>query len=655
MFPQIFGKYVLERAIASGGMAHVYLATLRGAVGFRKRLVVKQIRPELASDPAFVERFVEEAKTTVGLNHPNIVPVYELGVELGVYYIALEFCEGITLGDLLTQSGPLSASEGAYLGVEICRALDYAHRRAQVIHRDVTPRNVLIDEEGAVRVIDFGIAAPVESDGELKEVFGSPGHMPPEQLAGRVTPATDVFAVGALLLEAWSGRAPFRRGNAKESHAAARAGEAPPPSAAHPELAELDRVLLTAVAPEMAERLENAELLGRALRDFLRRDDVGDIARRLGERVRAARRKAAGSVASIPDLERSPGVSELPSVPDGSTQTFAAHQAIEVWTRRVDGGELAVDQLLTQTPEARWETDEVGQTPPSAARRDEAQADAELGHTPKMAQAEGEPGHTPRMAVRLAEVSPADEQGHSSGKRTSAPRSSSGGEPSNSKPPTGEPSSSEPSSDEPAVTAIPGGWRALAVVLLAFGGFSVWFWGFGRSPRGDVQAPPTASMPAALETPPTASAGSVNVPDEKREAGAQATNGPEMREAGADVVNETDAAPRPSAPTPAPGAAPSTHPKPPSSAVTSASADAPAAELGYLTFTAVPAAQVTVGGRARGTTPLMALGLRPGSYSVVFSSASLGESVSTQVQLRGGQAYTLHADFTGATPRIIQR
>src|SRR4029079_15869408 len=106
MFPQIFGKYVLEREIAAGGMARVLLATLRGAGGFEKRLVVKQIRPELASDQSFIGRFVAEAKVAVELSHANIVPVYELGVEQGTYYIAMEFCEGVALSQLLAQ-GPL--------------------------------------------------------------------------------------------------------------------------------------------------------------------------------------------------------------------------------------------------------------------------------------------------------------------------------------------------------------------------------------------------------------------------------------------------------------------------------------------------------------------------------------------------------------------
>src|SRR5579863_10658580 len=189
MYPQVFGKYVLERELARGGMARVMLATLRGAGGFEKRLVVKQIRDELASDDEFVRRFVEEAKTTVALAHPNIVPVYELGVELGTYFLAMEYVEGASLAELLRacakEGKPLSPEEGAYIGVEVCRALDYAHRRMNVVHRDVTPRNVMVDEEGQVKVIDFGISAPVATAPSGLGVFGSPGHMPPEQMDGK--------------------------------------------------------------------------------------------------------------------------------------------------------------------------------------------------------------------------------------------------------------------------------------------------------------------------------------------------------------------------------------------------------------------------------------------------------------------------------------
>jgi len=360
MFPQIFGKYVLERELASGGMARVYLATLRGAVGFEKRLVVKQIRPELSLDEAFVKRFVEEAKIAVELSHPNIVPVYELGVELGIYYIAMELCEGLTLTEVLTDTGPLDAAEGAHVGIEICRALDYAHRRGNIVHRDVTPRNVLLDEEGAVRLIDFGIAAPVTSalSTERVEVFGSPGHMPPEQIRGeRLTPATDVFAVGALLIEAWTGRPPFRRGSFEAS---AQALKDPLPSIAaeHAELLPIAEIIAQSVALRALDRPQEAEALARKLREFSRQFDSGDVAKRLGGRVRRARRNGPSSSPWLPGdgsgpltpaasphallssrpQPQTPATPPMPPLtPAGApiTRTFAARDDLVEWTRKI--------------------------------------------------------------------------------------------------------------------------------------------------------------------------------------------------------------------------------------------------------------------------------------------------------------------------------
>jgi eukaryotic-like serine/threonine-protein kinase len=361
MFPQIFGKYVLEREIAAGGMARVYLATLRGAVGFEKRLVVKQIRTELASDEAFVTRFVEEAKTAVELSHPNIVPVYELGVEQGVYYIAMELCEGLTLSEVLAETGPLGPLEGAHVGAEICRALDYAHRRARIVHRDVTPRNVLIDDEGAVRLIDFGIAAPVTraTDTARTEVFGSPGHMPPEQLHGaELTPATDVFAVGVLLIEAWTGYPPFRRATTQESEHALFV--VPPPiDQKQPLLAPLSALIASTVALDARERPALAEHLARPLREFMKSADSGDIARRLGERVRRARQRARSSSPWLPGeggtgeispntrplSADAPGLGEPGAGSAPVTRTFAAREEVEVWTRKLSSAPAGATDL----------------------------------------------------------------------------------------------------------------------------------------------------------------------------------------------------------------------------------------------------------------------------------------------------------------------
>jgi serine/threonine-protein kinase len=313
VYPQVFGKYVLEKELARGGMARVVLATLRGAGGFEKRLVVKQIRDELAFDQQFVRRFVDEAKTTVALSHPNIVPVYELGVEEGTYFLAMELVEGVSVSEL----GPLTPEEGAYIGVEVCRALDYAHRRMKVVHRDITPRNVMIDEEGQVKLIDFGIAAPALVAGH--EILGSPGHMAPEQVdGGELGPPTDIFAVAVLLLEAWTGTAPFRRATPEECAAAVREKH-PRPSDFDPRLLPLDEAIAKALSLDPKERQQEASELARSLRAFLQGADTEDIARSLGERVRKLR---ADPYEPPPPSMR--GV-EPKTAPSATTQTFAAN------------------------------------------------------------------------------------------------------------------------------------------------------------------------------------------------------------------------------------------------------------------------------------------------------------------------------------------
>ena len=340
MYPQVFGKYVLERELARGGMARVVLATLRGAGGFEKKLVVKQIRDELACDDDFVRRFVLEAKTTVKLSHPNIVPVYELGVELGTYFLAMEFVEGASIAELLraraqaadagerdaakerSGGGGLSPEEGAYVGIEVCRALDYAHRRMNVVHRDVTPRNVMVDEEGQVKVIDFGIAAPVATAPSGHGIFGSPGHMPPEQMEAReLTPAADVFAVAVLLMELWSGKAPFRRRTREDVEAAMRAPH-PRPSDVDIRLLPLDDVLASAMSLDPKARPQHADDLGRTLRRFLAGVDLGDLARKLGDRVRDLRaHPPPAPTEPRPILQRPPS---RPTATLAGTKTFAA-------------------------------------------------------------------------------------------------------------------------------------------------------------------------------------------------------------------------------------------------------------------------------------------------------------------------------------------
>lgn len=350
MYPQVFGKYVLERELSRGGMARVLLATLRGAGGFEKRLVVKQIRDELSYDHQFVRRFVEEAKTTVALSHPNIVPVYELGVEQGTYFLAMELVEGVSVADLIRERNNdgtkrvLTPEEGAYVGMEVCRALDYAHRRMKVVHRDITPRNVMIDEEGQVKLIDFGIAAPALVAGH--EILGSPGHMPPEQVEGdELGPPTDIFALAVLLMEAWTGTAPFRRATPEECDAAMREPH-PVPSAFDTRLAPLDDAMRRAMDLDPKARQQEASELGRVFRSFLGGADPGDIARTLGDRVRDLRE--AQSSPSPPSHASNGARPAMASSGDLGTKTFAARDEALRWsspsppqdapsTRRLEG------------------------------------------------------------------------------------------------------------------------------------------------------------------------------------------------------------------------------------------------------------------------------------------------------------------------------
>lgn len=262
--PVHFGKYLLDRELARGGMSRVFRARLRGPAGFEKTLVVKQILPELARDPSFIELFVNEANTLVQMSHPNLVPVYELGVVDGVYFLSMEWVEGATVAEILRE-GPLPEALVAHVGAQIAEALRYAHERFALVHRDVTPRNVIIDGEGHARLLDFGIAAKVARTGVdgPHALFGSPGYMPPEQLrCEALGPESDLFALGAVLYEALSGKAALPRSVKPED------AETPvsPLRDVDPTLAELVARMLS---PDRSARPKTAAEVASALRRWL--------------------------------------------------------------------------------------------------------------------------------------------------------------------------------------------------------------------------------------------------------------------------------------------------------------------------------------------------------------------------------------------------
>jgi serine/threonine protein kinase len=207
--PRRIGKYELLRLIARGGMGEVHLARLPGELGFEKRLVIKTIRADLATDPRFVEMFAAEAKTAVALSHPNIAPIYELGRAAdGTLYTAMGWVDGPSLQELLQRlralDQTLELGAALFITRELLDGLAHAHSRDRerppVVHRDITPRNVLVDRSGRVQIVDFGIARPVAA--EVGGMMGSAGYMAPEQARGEpVDPRADVFSVGCVLYE----------------------------------------------------------------------------------------------------------------------------------------------------------------------------------------------------------------------------------------------------------------------------------------------------------------------------------------------------------------------------------------------------------------------------------------------------------------------
>jgi len=319
MTPRSFGKYLLDREIARGGMARVHLARLRGLGGFEKRLVLKEIDPALASDPRFVTLFVEEANTLVQMSHPNIVPVYELGVVEGTYFLAMEHVQGTTL-EALVRDTPLEPEEAAHVGAQVADALAYAHERFGLVHRDVTPRNVMIDVHGHARLLDFGIAARIDSGESSSAIFGTPGFLSPEQARGeRLTAQSDLFSLAAVLYRAVTSR-----------HAIEPTVEASRSLTQELELplldrlpAELGRTISAALSPDPAARPASGKAMAAQLRAFLAARRPEGVADALG--TRADRLATRLEIAAEDAIARRDAVTNV----GGRTQSLATSPVLD--------------------------------------------------------------------------------------------------------------------------------------------------------------------------------------------------------------------------------------------------------------------------------------------------------------------------------------
>ena len=259
--PRVFSdRYELTHLIARGGMAEVYRALDR----LLDRVVaLKVLFPELSVDRAFVERFRREAQNAAKLSHPNIVPVFDWGEDTGSYFIVMEFVDGHPLSAVLRESGPLDPTRAAEITSQVAAALASAHRHG-VVHRDIKPGNVLITDEGQVKVTDFGIARAVNTEESLTQtgaVMGTATYFSPEQAEGiGVDARTDIYSLGVVLFEMLTGRPPFL-GDTPVSVAGKHVRDIPPMPRELLETVpvELEAVTMKAMAKLPDQRYDNAE------------------------------------------------------------------------------------------------------------------------------------------------------------------------------------------------------------------------------------------------------------------------------------------------------------------------------------------------------------------------------------------------------------
>jgi serine/threonine protein kinase len=311
------GRYAVERIIARGGMAEVFLARVEGPSGFVKKLVIKRILPELSEDPEFVGMFLDEARLAALLNHPNIVQVYDFGDDNGRQYIAMEHIEGDTVRNAIryhkSVKQPFPPKLAIQILIDACEGLHYAHGLCNdegvshnIVHRDVSPENILMSSSGVAKIVDFGIAKAASkiTRTEAGKIKGKYAYMAPELLRGEpIDCQLDVYALGVTLFEMLALKRPFD-GDSEVSIIAAVLGQkATPLMSLNPSVPEpLVALIAKAMSSDRATRFPNALALQGALEDYLAST---------GERV--SRAELAALVKAVEKYRKSKKVDPTPS------------------------------------------------------------------------------------------------------------------------------------------------------------------------------------------------------------------------------------------------------------------------------------------------------------------------------------------------------
>ncbi|MEM1034564.1 MAG: serine/threonine-protein kinase [Myxococcota bacterium] len=342
VLPRQFGKYTLLRPLAAGGMAKVYLAIQRAVAGFEKLVVIKRILPELARDPGFVEMLLTEARTAATLNHPNVVQTFDVGEVEGTYFIAMEHIDGEDIRSIVramkrgsVTEFPLEHTLQIVLGV--CAGLSYAHgqrdlegRPLEIVHRDISPQNILVTFTGDVKIVDFGIAKTSEAamgeETKAGQLKGKVPYMSPEQARGNpIDGRSDIFSVGIMLFELTTGRRLFKAKSEFETLKLICEREYPRPSEIRPNYPPgLEAIVVKALAKDADERYLTASEMQADLEAFVREERIAASAVGLGRWMKtlfedkiAEREATLQDVKQLADVIASQRTDELESLTSG--------------------------------------------------------------------------------------------------------------------------------------------------------------------------------------------------------------------------------------------------------------------------------------------------------------------------------------------------
>jgi eukaryotic-like serine/threonine-protein kinase len=260
------GRYRLTAQHASGGMAVIYKA-IDTALG--RTVAIKILRPSLTTDPTFITRFQNEARSIANLSHPNIVTVHDVGSDGPTHYIVMEFVEGQDLKKIIRTQGTLSLERALRISISICAGLGFAHR-AGIVHADVKPQNILLNRDDVVKLTDFGIAQALSDTQPTQRqsvVWGSPHYFAPEQAQGeKPTAASDVYAIGIVMFEMLTGRLPYVGSNQQELALAHIREAIPLVTEFNPAVSqELAGIIQKVMSKEPSARFRTADQLGRIL------------------------------------------------------------------------------------------------------------------------------------------------------------------------------------------------------------------------------------------------------------------------------------------------------------------------------------------------------------------------------------------------------